>query len=110
MSLRVSPVPLIVSLAIGIFACTPKTGSLLAPAARTVPVGASFKLHAIAGHHLNAQAPHSCGVGGIVSSIDASGMECKFTQTGTAEVRVGVCDDAVSFCKFQTHEVQITKD
>lgn len=92
------------------FACTKKQDLLIEPPPATAKAGSTITIRPVAGHHLNVQAPHTCGEHAVVDSIGPQGLICRMTDTGTTLVRVGVCDDAVSFCKFQTHEIEVRQE
>ena len=78
---------------------------LLNPVSVEVPVQTAVTLTPIPGHHFNLKAPHSCDRGELVSFSETQ-LQCRLKTVGSYRLRVGICDDAKTFCKLQSVDVK----
>lgn len=83
--------------------------SLVKPLPKTILLNQIANVEPTNDHHINVNAPHSCGAGKTVN-LSARGMKCQFSKPGDEKISMGVCDNSESFCKIEQLSVTIASE
>jgi hypothetical protein len=61
----------------------------------------------IVGHHFSAEAPQSCGNGRLHARTPRA-IKCQFTQTGSTQAVLNICDDKQTFCRPTSFTLKVS--
>lgn len=97
-------ISLLLALAVPVLAAEP---SLLRSRPTAALVDEVIELKPAEGHHFNVEAPQKCGGDKPVELLPRR-VRCQPGRPGKYAILVSVCDDALTFCKQETFDVQVT--
>lgn len=96
------------SLLIAVFAAQAEPASLVGFYPSQVLRNEIVEFKPAKGHHFSAEAPQNCGTG-QVNQRTPRGIKCLFNQSGATRPTLNVCDDAKTFCKPISFNVNVSQ-